>query len=72
MACGETKITNKVTSTTDQDKTEDDNNNNEVTTTVNRECLPSYDVAKSVDKITANPGDTINYTITVKNTAALS
>ena len=71
LVCGETKITNKVTSTTDQDKTEDDNNNNEVTTTVNRECLPSYDVAKSVDKTTANPGDTINYTITVKNTGSV-
>ena len=29
---------------------------------------PSYDVAKSVDKTTAKPGETLSYTITVKNT----
>ena len=32
------------------------------------QAAPSYDVSKTVDKTTANPGDTINYTITVKNT----
>ena len=68
LACGETKITNKVTSTTDQDKTEDSNDNNEVTTTVNRDCTPGYDVIKTVDKTTASAGDKLTYTITVKNT----
>lgn len=29
---------------------------------------PSYDLEKTVDKTTAKPGDTINYTINVKNT----
>ena len=68
LVCGETKITNKVTSTTDQDKTEDNNDNNEVTTTVNRDCTPGYDVIKTVDKTTASAGDKLTYTITVKNT----
>ena len=68
LKCGDTVITNKVTGTTDQDQTEDSNNNNQVTTTVNRDCTPGYDISKSVDKTTAKPGDTIKYTITVKNT----
>ena len=33
---------------------------------------PSYDVEKTVDKTTANPGDTINYTINVKNTGNIN
>ena len=68
LECGTTTIINKVTSSTDQDNTEDNNDNNQTTTTVNRECQPSYDVIKTVDKTTANPGDTIKYTITAKNT----
>ena len=68
LACGETVITNKVTSTTDQDQSEDNDDNNQVTTTVNRDCTPGYDVSKSVDKTIAQPGETITYTITVTNT----
>ena len=68
LECGTTTIINKVTSSTDQDNTEDNNDNNQTTTTVNRECQPGYDVIKTVDKTTANPGDTIKYTITAKNT----
>ena len=72
LNCGQTVIPNVVTSSTDQTSTEDDKNNNAVSTTVNRDCTPAktshYDVQKSVDRTTANPGDTIKYTITVKNT----
>lgn len=32
------------------------------------ETHPNYDVVKTVDKTTARPGDTLNYTITVRNT----
>ena len=68
LECGETRFVNKASSTTNEDQTEDDNTNNEVVTVVTKVCTPSYDVSKTVDKTTANPGDTINYTITVKNT----
>ena len=72
LECGETIIKNKATGTTDQDQTEDNNNNNEVTTTVTNDCPepkePGYDISKAVDKTTAKPGETINYTITVRNT----
>ena len=71
LACGETKITNKVTSTTDQDKTEDNNDNNEVITTVYNNCEYGYDLIKTVDKTTANPGDTLTYTLTFRNTGRL-
>lgn len=69
--CGNTTITNEVTSSSDQDKTEDRTDNNQATTTVSRTCqakTPGYDVSKTVDKATAKPGDTIKYTITAKNT----
>lgn len=68
LECGETVIKNKVTGTTDQDQTEDNNDNNEVTTTVTNDCGYSYDLIKSVDKTTANLGDTLTYTLTFKNT----
>lgn len=72
LECGETIIKNKATGTTDQDQTEDNNNNNEVTTTVTNDCPepkePGYDISKAVDKTAAKPGETINYTITVRNT----
>lgn len=38
--CGENKITNVATATTDQDQTEDNEDNNSVTTVVTRECTP--------------------------------
>ncbi|MCL2280608.1 DUF11 domain-containing protein [Candidatus Saccharibacteria bacterium] len=51
---------------------EDNPNNNSASTTVtvNKECKenPSYDVIKTVDKATAKPGETLIYTLTVKNT----
>ena len=74
LECGDTTIKNQVSGTTDQDQTEDNNGNNETTTTVTNECepepepKPSYDISKSVDKTTAAPGDTLTYTIVVKNT----
>ena len=71
LECGNTIITNKATGTTDQDQTEDKDDNNEVTTTVTNDCpepVPGYDVSKTVDKTTANPGDTLTYTITARNT----
>lgn len=68
LECGETIIKNKATGTTDQDQTEDNNNNNEVVTTVTNDCGYSYDLIKSVDKTTANLGDTLTYTLTFKNT----
>ena len=68
LECGETIIKNKATGTTDQDQTEDNNDNNEVTTTVTNDCGYSYDLIKSVDKTTANLGDTLTYTLTFKNT----
>ena len=70
--CGTTTIKNHASATTDQDQSEDNNGNNDTTTTVNRDCAPSYDVSKTVDKTTANPGDTINYTINVKNTGNIN
>lgn len=74
LECGNTTIKNQVSGTTDQDQTEDNNGNNETTTTVTNECepepepQPGYDISKSVDKTTAAPGDTLTYTIVVKNT----
>lgn len=75
LECGETKITNKATGTTDQDQTEDNTSNNEVTTTVNKDCTPppeekkpGYDLVKTVDKTSAKPGDTLTYTLTFNNT----
>lgn len=74
LECGDTTVKNQVSGTTDQDQTEDDNNNNETTTVVTNECepepepKPGYDISKSVDKTTAAPGDTLTYTIVVKNT----
>ena len=66
--CGETKITNKATGTTDQDQTEDNNDNNQVITTVTNDCGYSYDLVKTVDKTSAKPGDTLTYKLTFKNT----
>ncbi len=74
LNCGTTTITNKVTSSTDQDQTEDDNSNNQATTTVNKDCTPppvkkpGYDLVKTVDKTTAKPGEVLTYTLTVTNT----
>ena len=66
--CGKHIIKNIAHGTTDQDKTEDNNGNNEVTTIVDVDCKPGYDIEKTVDKTTAKPGETINYTITARNT----
>ena len=66
--CGKHIIKNIAHGTTDQDKTEDSSGNNEVTTIVDVDCKPGYDIEKTVDKTTAKPGETINYTITAKNT----
>lgn len=67
FACGETTITNNVTSSSDQSN-ETNLNNNSAMTTVTRTCIPGFDVEKTVDKTTANPGDTLIYTITARNT----
>ena len=70
--CGDTKLVNTVSSSTDQTKTEDDKNNNSATTTVTKDCepekKPNFDLVKTVDKKTAKAGDTLNYTLTFKNT----
>lgn len=71
LECGDTKIVNKVSGTTDQDQTEDNDDNNEVTTTVTNECEYGYDLIKTVDKSSANVGDTLTYTLTIKNTGRL-
>lgn len=77
LECGATKIANIVTSTSDQVKNEDNKGNNEADTTVNKECQPekekkpAYDIDKKVSKTAAKPGDTIIYTVTVRNTGEL-
>ncbi len=71
LECGENKLVNTVTSTSDQDKTEDNPNNNSATTIVDKNCdvkTPNFDLVKTVDKTSANPGETLNYTLTFKNT----
>ncbi len=71
LVCGENKLVNTVTSTSDQDKTEDRTDNNSATTTVDKDCpveTPEFDLVKSVDKTSAKPGDTLNYTLVFKNT----
>ncbi len=77
LECGTTKIANIVTSTSDQAKDEDSKDNNEADTTVTKECQPetekkpAYDIDKKVSKTAAKPGDTIIYTVTVRNTGEL-
>ncbi|MCL2451744.1 DUF11 domain-containing protein [Candidatus Saccharibacteria bacterium] len=71
--CGKTtNFINRVTSSTDQKNTEDRTDNNEVDTDVTYPCepvkTPSFDLEKKVDKATARPGETLIYTLTVKNT----
>lgn len=71
LECGENKLVNTVTSTSDQDKTEDNPNNNSATTIVDKNCdvkTPNFDLVKTVDKASAKPGETLNYTLTFKNT----
>jgi len=71
--CGKTtNFINKVTSTSDQDKTEDRTDNNEVNTDITYPCepvkVPNFDLEKTVDKTTANIGDTLSYKLTFRNT----
>ncbi len=73
--CGKTTtITNKVTSSTDQDKTEDMTDNNQVSTDVTYTCKPaekhpSYDLVKTVSPTgTVKLGDTLTYTLKFTNT----
>jgi uncharacterized repeat protein (TIGR01451 family) len=70
--CGENRkdFVNRAESTAAEKTGEDNPNNNSATTTVtvNKNCDSSYDVIKTVDKATAKPGETLVYTITVKNT----
>jgi len=68
LACGDTQFINKSSATTKENQSEDRTDNNDATTVVNRVCTPSFDLIKTVDKKTANPGDTIKYTLTFKNT----
>jgi uncharacterized repeat protein (TIGR01451 family) len=35
---------------------------------VNKDCTPNYNLVKSVDKTSAKPGDTLNYTLKFTNT----
>ncbi|MDR0955822.1 MAG: DUF11 domain-containing protein [Candidatus Nomurabacteria bacterium] len=67
-----TPLTNTVSSTTDQDKTETDTTNNSATTNITTDCpvvhTPNFDLSKTVDKTSAAAGDTLNYTLTFKNT----
>lgn len=78
--CGQTASVNlvntasvKTDNKTDQANNADEDNasNNSATTTVtvkSDDCQPKYDIAKTVDKKTAQPGDTVKYTLTFKNT----
>jgi uncharacterized repeat protein (TIGR01451 family) len=66
--CGDTKITNKVVSSTTQTSTETDSSNNSASTVVSRACNSDFDIVKSVDKTTAKPGETIKYSLKFKNT----
>lgn len=71
LDCGDTKLTNTVSSSTDQDKTEDRTDNNSAETIVDRTCTektPNFDLVKTVDKTSAKPGETLNYTLTFRNT----
>ena len=70
--CGDNSktLTNKSSATTSEKQTEDRTDNNEASTvvTVTKTCTPNFDIAKTVDKKTAKPGDMIKYTLTFKNT----
>ncbi len=68
LVCGDTKFTNKSSSTTSEKTDESDKSNNNTDTIVTRECHPNFDLVKTVDKKTAKPGDTLKYTLTFKNT----
>lgn len=72
FVCGDTSLVNTVSSTTDQDQTEDNNSNNSATTVVTKECSTDYDLVKTVDKTSAKPGDTLNYTLMFRNTGKLT
>jgi uncharacterized repeat protein (TIGR01451 family) len=63
-------LVNKSSSTTKEKTDESDKTNNDTSTTVTvkKDCDDSYDVIKTVDKAAAKPGDTLIYTILVKNT----
>lgn len=67
---GTATIVNKSSATSTEDQTETNPNDNNTTTTVaaDNTCSPSFDVIKSVDKTVAQPGDTLTYTLTFKNT----
>ncbi|MCL2038052.1 DUF11 domain-containing protein [Candidatus Saccharibacteria bacterium] len=70
--CGENKRTfvNKAQAVAKEKQTEDRTDNNEASTdvTVNRVCTPNFDIEKKVDKKTARPGETLQYTLSFKNT----
>jgi uncharacterized repeat protein (TIGR01451 family) len=70
--CGENKknFTNRSSSTTREKTDEPNKTNNNATTTVivDKDCNSNYDVIKTVNKATAKPGETLIYTIVVKNT----
>ena len=68
LICGDNRLTNNSSAVTKEKQTEDSTTNNSVTTVVTNDCKANYDVIKTVDKATAQPGDTLIYTITVKNT----
>ncbi|MGE5309659.1 MAG: hypothetical protein ACM3JF_01095 [Sphaerimonospora mesophila] len=70
FVCGDTKLTNKSSSTTKEKTDESDKSNNNTDTVVKRDCQPNYDLVKTVDKKTAKAGDTLNYTLTFKNTGS--
>lgn len=67
---GTATVLNRSSATSTEDQTETNPNDNDTTTTVTVDstCSPSFDIAKSVDKTTAQPGDTLTYTLTFKNT----
>ncbi|MCL2174365.1 hypothetical protein FWH58_03715, partial [Candidatus Saccharibacteria bacterium] len=73
LVCGQNQIVNQSSVKTDQ-KTDNGNNdetdpkNNDQTTTVEAVCEFEYDLEKTADKETAQPGDTIKYTLTFRNT----
>jgi len=65
LSCGSNVLTNTASATSKENTTV---TKSSTTVTVSAVCNYGYDLTKKVDKSTANPGDTLTYTLTFTNT----